>query len=172
MATTLRSVAVASLQLSNNHLTQSGLRIGGNRETDDAWSALDDGNQCYLALPFVDPNHALSYLLFASIACCTLATLAHLLADLSRPTGPVATKLMPLWFLGSATCFQVVGSCGGGVLTRSPPFHPCRGTRPEILTKGDNLRIKPIFAQSHQYKTHTGCWNESGPYCSAPSSSQ
>ena len=61
-------VAVATLQPSDAHLTPSGLRIGSDREADEVGLGLDDGKQCFLALPFAEPHPALLSLLFASVA--------------------------------------------------------------------------------------------------------
>ena len=62
------SVAVATLQTLDAQPTQSGLRIGSGREADEVGLGLDDGKQCFSALPSLKPHPALLCLLFASVA--------------------------------------------------------------------------------------------------------
>ena len=61
-------VAVATLQTPDAQPTRSGLRIGSDKEADEVGLGLDDGKQCFSALPFRDPHPALLSLLFASVA--------------------------------------------------------------------------------------------------------
>ena len=52
-------VAVATLQTLDAQPTRSGIRIGSSREADEVGLVLDDGKQCFLALPFAEPHPAL-----------------------------------------------------------------------------------------------------------------
>ena len=61
-------VAVATLQPSDAHLTPSGLRIGSGWGADEVGLGLDDGKQCFSALPSLKSHPALLSLLFRAAA--------------------------------------------------------------------------------------------------------
>ena len=149
--------------------TRSGLRIRSWWEDDEVGLVWDNGKQCFSALPFFDPNHAILALLFAHIACCTLATLAHLLANLQPSTLPLTSDRTPLRFLGSATNIHFASISCGGLIPSQAPMHPCSRTCRGFLTKVSNLRFRSMLAQHHWHTTHTDCRNELGAQCTTRS---
>ena len=61
-------VAVAALHRSAGQLTSSDLRICSGWQADEVGLVLDNGKQCFSALPSLNPHPALLALLFASVA--------------------------------------------------------------------------------------------------------